>query len=85
MIIEIRPARLWNKGSAVEWIRRNLAPTYLPCYIGDDITDEDAFRSIGNRGITVRIVRSARSRARYFVRNVDQLVPWFDELMALRV
>lgn len=85
MIMEVRPATRWNKGSAVEWIGKHLAPKYLPCYIGDDVTDEDAFRIIGNKGITVRIGRSSRSHARYFVRNVDQLIPWFDELMEFRV
>jgi trehalose-phosphatase len=54
MIFEIQPRLNWNKGSAVLWLLRTLeldGPEVVPVYIGDDITDEDAFAVIKTRGI----------------------------------
>lgn len=46
-VLELRPKVDWNKGSAVLWIMRQLgldtAEDIFPFYLGDDITDEDAF------------------------------------------
>ncbi len=58
--LEIRPAVDWDKGRAVEWI---LLTWYgadwpllvLPVFVGDEATDEDAFRFLGSRGITVMV------------------------------
>ncbi len=81
MVIEIRPAAQWNKGNAVEWLWKHLAPRALPCYIGDDVTDEDAFRALGNKGITIKIGAGARSHARYRADRVDELIPWMEALL----
>ncbi|MXZ91996.1 MAG: trehalose-phosphatase [Chloroflexi bacterium] len=54
--LEFRPAVDWHKGDALEVIRRRLAPGAFPIYIGDDATDEDAFRaaqSAGGAGVFV--------------------------------
>lgn len=50
-------------------------PYVLPVYIGDDSTDEDAFRVLGGHGITVLVSEEAReSHARYYVKNVGEVV-----------
>ena len=62
-VVEFQPRVAWDKGRAVEWI---LAHTPLgegdplPVYIGDDLTDEDAFDALGNCGVSVALRGGAR-------------------------
>ena len=56
MIFEIQPRLDWNKGSAVLWLLRALGldgPDVVPVYVGDDVTDEDAFAAIKSIGVGV--------------------------------
>jgi trehalose 6-phosphate phosphatase len=58
---EIQPKIDWNKGRAVEHLLEVLdlrGPGYLPVYLGDDVTDEDAFRapSIADGGLGVLVI-----------------------------
>ncbi|XP_066390799.1 probable trehalose-phosphate phosphatase 10 [Miscanthus floridulus] len=47
-VLEVRPVIDWNKGKAVEFLLDSLgladSDKVLPIYIGDDRTDEDAFK-----------------------------------------
>jgi trehalose 6-phosphate phosphatase len=64
-VLEIRPRVNWDKGKAARWILEGSGhPEALPVYIGDDVTDEDAFRALST-GITVRIGRHAETLAKY--------------------
>ncbi|KAF6162636.1 hypothetical protein GIB67_003182 [Kingdonia uniflora] len=54
MVLEIRPTIKWDKGKAVEFLLESLGfangNNVLPLYIGDDRTDEDAFKVLRKRG-----------------------------------
>lgn len=47
-VFEVRPVIDWNKGKAVEFLLESLglseSEDVLPIYVGDDRTDEDAFK-----------------------------------------
>ncbi|OAY67799.1 putative trehalose-phosphate phosphatase D, partial [Ananas comosus] len=47
-VLEIRPTIKWDKGKALEFLLESLgfadSVDVLPIYIGDDRTDEDAFK-----------------------------------------
>ncbi|CAN6202041.1 unnamed protein product [Urochloa humidicola] len=53
-VLEIRPSIMWDKGKAVEFLLKSLGfdgrSDVLPVYIGDDRTDEDAFKMLKRRG-----------------------------------
>lgn len=52
--LEIR-ARGEDKGTALRVLLGAMPPGTLPVYLGDDATDEDAFRALGGEGVTIRV------------------------------
>lgn len=66
-VFEIRPVNIWNKGDAVLWILDKMGEGRFPVYIGDDTTDEDAYRVLKNRGLSVSIGGSAN--ADYYIQS----------------
>ncbi|XP_064979651.1 probable trehalose-phosphate phosphatase 6 [Musa acuminata AAA Group] len=54
MVWEIRPTIKWDKGKALEFLLESLGfadcKRAVPLYIGDDCTDEDAFKVLRDRG-----------------------------------
>jgi trehalose 6-phosphate phosphatase len=64
--VELRPPVDWDKGTAVRWLLSHVgANDRLPVYLGDDATDEDAFRAVRADGVGVLVGRLRRSAARY--------------------
>lgn len=58
-IHELRPDVPWDKGRAVLSLLDTLdlaGGDVLPVYIGDDETDEDAFRALAGRGTGIRVM-----------------------------
>lgn len=64
-VIELRPDVAWDKGKVLEWILHLTTrpdPT-MPIYIGDDLTDEDAFDAVRRDGIGI-VARHGEDRDR---------------------
>lgn len=78
-VFEIRPRVNWHKGLAIRWIRDALGRRdALVVYIGDDLTDEDAFRALPD-GITISVGRRNGTCARYFIdvqESVQDFLQW---------
>jgi trehalose 6-phosphate phosphatase len=74
-VFELRPAVEWDKGKALLWLLEVLGlddPADLPMYVGDDETDEDAFRAIREDGLGVVVRGEGDDRptdARYALRD----------------
>jgi trehalose-phosphatase len=74
-VIEVRPNVSWDKGHAVLRVIKLLPSRGKPLivYIGDDKTDEDAFRLLRRSAITIRVGWSRSSRAAYFVHSPTEV------------
>jgi trehalose 6-phosphate phosphatase len=85
-VYEIRPAVPWHKGTALAWIKDRLAePDALIIYVGDDATDEDAFRALTADAVTIKVGDSAETAARFVLPDpamVERFLRWVHELRA---
>jgi trehalose-phosphatase len=89
--LEVRPRVGWGKGEAVGFLRSVLAKSlgrasFVTLYLGDDETDEAAFRALRGKAFCVQVGRR-RSRASHRLRGpaaVGDLLAWLtDELAVL--
>jgi trehalose-phosphatase len=85
-VLEIR-SPWWNKGKALRYLvaayLTRLGGTLFPIFMGDDATDEDAFRAIGNEGLTVFVGRDERSNASYRLDYVDEVQEFLNRLLRI--
>jgi trehalose-phosphatase len=77
MVFEIRPPVPWDKGLAALWIidkwRVMPGDDPVPLYCGDDATDEDAFRALNEKGVTIVVGEHEDSAAQYYLNNQDEV------------
>jgi len=78
---EILPPEVEGKGRAVRLLLADLPRGTLPVYIGDDTTDESAFAEL-RHGITVRVGNQRGSKARFYLRNPDEVIVFLRRLGA---
>lgn len=83
-VIEARP-KGWNKGKAIELFLSHFTTTNntLPIYIGDDITDEDAFQILREKGLTIHVVheKKRKTAAQYWVNDPDDVFFFLDAVV----
>lgn len=87
-VFEIRPDIDWSKGEAVLWIlqrTRSDQRGIVPLYVGDDITNEDAFHVLAGRGlcIAVRHDESRQTAADYAVADTPDVKRLLEMLAAI--
>ncbi|MBS3803210.1 MAG: trehalose-phosphatase [Oleiphilaceae bacterium] len=85
-IFELRPDIEWDKGYALNWLMQSRGlhrDRFKPLYIGDDLTDEDAFREIANDGVGILVAPEVSStRAAYQLQDTDAVEAFLDALGA---
>jgi len=86
-VYEVRPHINWDKGKAVVKISQLLGLIKikpLKIYIGDDQTDEDAFRVLEDDDISIRVGYRKGSKALYFCKGSGEILQFIKELALLR-
>jgi trehalose 6-phosphate phosphatase len=86
-VFELRPNINWDKGKAVLWLLDALGlnrSDVVPFYIGDDVTDRDAFQAIRGKGISILVSEEAEfACADYRLSDTTEVGTFLDELIAL--
>ena len=87
LVLNILPKAGWDKGRAAAMMASRIksSKNAIPIFVGDDETDEDAFRAL-RRGITIRVKngKNAETAARYTLNNVESVRRFLLWLSALR-
>ncbi|MDX1656452.1 MAG: trehalose-phosphatase, partial [Candidatus Competibacteraceae bacterium] len=84
-LFELQPDIDWHKGKAVRWLLKTLElerVDILPMFLGDDITDEDAFRELRDDGLGVLVADEPKpSAAHYALRDPDEVARFFAKMI----
>ena len=85
-VCELLPDIDWDKGKAVLWLLEALGferGNVRPVYIGDDSTDEDAFRALEPCGVGIIVAeQSQRTVARYMLKDPGEVELFLRKLTA---
>jgi trehalose-phosphatase len=79
---EVAPGHVLGKGPAVRRMLRDLGTTFLPIYVGDDLTDEPAFKVL-RKGITVLVGRRRPTNAHFWLKNPSRVSVFLERLERL--
>ncbi|GMY07789.1 trehalose-phosphate phosphatase A-like isoform X2 [Fagus crenata] len=88
-VLEVRPVINWDKGKAVTFLLESLGlnncDDVLPIYVGDDRTDEDAFKVLkeGNQGYGILVSSAPKeSKAAYSLKDPSEVMAFLESLVA---
>ena len=82
-VLELRPNVEWDKGRALQMLLERIDRNgpHVPLFVGDDETDEDAFRAVAGSGIGIRVGDShVASAAEYFLADTDEVATFLGRL-----
>lgn len=87
-VLEARPNLDWNKGKTVLRLLEKISSTHkatsiFPVYIGDDITDEDAFKILKAKGLTIFVGKPGRSHAGFYLYNIGEVVIFLKHILEI--
>lgn len=82
-VVEIRPDVDWHKGRALRFLRESLGPGAPVLFVGDDRTDEDAFREVGDDGWSIIVAGRppADTRARAALASTAEVADFLRALL----
>ncbi|KAI4311665.1 hypothetical protein MLD38_036543 [Melastoma candidum] len=90
-VLEVRPVVDWNKGRAVEFLLHSLdlhdKADVLPIYIGDDRSDEDAFKFLRERKCGIGILVSSvpkETKASYSLKDPPEVTEFLKAIANLK-
>jgi trehalose 6-phosphate phosphatase len=86
-IFELQPNIDWDKGKALRWMMQaqDMDPVrFIPVYIGDDVTDEDAFRELEREGIGIVVTQAHQpTHAAYRLNDVQAVEVFLNRVGAM--
>src|SRR5690606_30335152 len=86
-ILEMKPAIDWHKGKATMWLFEALnlnREGAIPIFVGDDITDEDAFVSIHDEGVGILVgSHGEQTAATFSLKDTDKVQQFLERLYDL--
>ncbi len=86
-VFDLQPQIDWHKGKALEHLLEALGldrPDVVPVFLGDDLTDEDAFQAITGRGIGIVVRDEIRPTAAAFaLENVEEVRRFLEALAGI--
>jgi trehalose 6-phosphate phosphatase len=90
MVYEIQPKIEWDKGRAMLYLLETLdldRDDVVPLYLGDDVTDEDAFETLAERGVGIFVgspddpeVAGRTTSADYILLSTEEVRQFLDTL-----
>jgi trehalose-phosphatase len=94
-VFELLPNVAWDKGKALLYLLSVLKlddraqGEVLPIFVGDDLTDETAFRALRRRGLGILVEDAGSERqrgtlARYSLRDPDEVRLFLERLVGMR-
>lgn len=87
-IFELRPSAPWDKGKALRWVLEAAGGTgddVLAIFVGDDVTDEDAFDEVRLSGIGIVVGDERRDTAAHYRLEDPTAVGTFLEQLARKI